>query len=347
MIDTACLARSDNPGVGQTRLDAGGASLPGTNESLGFDINLTSVERLLRRTPLIGVGEYRCPIDHPQFAGGGPQKCPYIAFSRSSVRLIPSRGPPQVCTPNTVNVYDVGDGYERHPVSKEGVICDWIAVAPELLREIADHVSPAANDSSGFVFSRAVAPIASRTFLAQRTFFTSVQQDRTISQLEIEEYAIRIVERVVEETARFSRTLASNRAESNRAVAARRREMIEETKCILAREYWNQFSVAELARRVHCSPGYLSRSFSKVSGFTMHGYQQQLRLRASLQLLCESRHNGAGIALQLGFANHSHFSDVFKAKFGITPTQFAQSCSAASLEAMNLLLDADEREPGE
>ena len=63
MIDTACLARSDNPGVGQTRLDAGGASLPGTNESLGFDINLTSVERLLRRTPLIGVGEYRCPID--------------------------------------------------------------------------------------------------------------------------------------------------------------------------------------------------------------------------------------------------------------------------------------------
>ena len=347
MIDTACLARSDNPGVGQTRLDAGGASLPGTNESLGFDINLTSVERLLRRTPLIGVGEYRCPIDHPQFAGGGPQKCPYIAFSRSSVRLIPSRGPPQVCTPNTVNVYDVGDGYERHPVSKEGVICDWIAVAPELLREIADHVSPAANDSSGFVFSRAVAPIASRTFLAQRTFFTSVQQDRTISELEIEEYAIRIVERVVEETARFSRTLASNRAESDRAVAARRREMIEETKCILAREYWNQFSVAELARRVHCSPGYLSRSFSKVSGFTLHGYQQQLRLRASLQLLCESRHNGAGIALQLGFANHSHFSDVFKAKFGITPTQFAQSCSAASLEAMNLLLDADEREPGE
>ena len=91
----------------------------------------------------------------------------------------------------------------------------------------------------------------------------------------------------------------------------------------------------------------LSRSFSKVSGFTLHGYQQQLRLRAALQLLCESRHNGAGIALQLGFANHSHFSDVFKAKFGITPTQFARSCSAASLEAMNALLDAGERDPGD
>jgi AraC-like DNA-binding protein len=313
-----------------------------TDPSAGFEINLTSVERILRRTPLIGVGEYRCPVDHPQFAGGGPQKCPYIAFSRSSVRLIPNRGPPEVCTPNTVNLYDVGDGYTRHAVSKEGAICDWIAVAPELLREIADYINPAANDSS-HVFSRAVAPIAPRTFIAQRTFFSAVQQNATISQLEIEEHAIRLVEHVVEETARFSRELASSRAESNRAVAARRLEMIEETKCILAREYWHQFSVAELARRVHCSPGYLSRSFSKVSGFTLHGYQQQLRLRAALQLLCESRFNGSGIALQLGFANHSHFSDVFKAKFGVTPTQFAKSCSAASLEAMQSLLDADER----
>ncbi|HSE11554.1 MAG TPA: AraC family transcriptional regulator [Rudaea sp.] len=313
-----------------------------TDPSAGFEINLTSVERILRRTPLIGVGEYRCPVDHPQFAGGGPQKCPYIAFSRSSVRLIPNRGPPEVCTPNTVNLYDVGDGYTRRAVSKEGAICDWIAVAPELLREIADYVNPAANGSS-HVFSRAVAPIAPRTFLAQRTFFCSLQQNATISQLEIEEYAIRLVERVVEETARFSRKLASSRTQSNRAVAARRREMIEETKCVLAREYWNQFPVAELARRVHCSPGYLSRSFSRVSGFTLHGYQQQLRLRAALQLLCESRFNGSGIALQLGFANHSHFSDVFKTKFGVTPTQFSRSCSAASLEAMHSLLDADER----
>lgn len=332
MIATARIPKPDQP-----HADAGA----------GFEINLTSVERILRRTPLVGVGEYRCPVDHPQFAGGGPQKCPYIAFSRSSVRLIPNRGPPEVCTPNTVNVYDVGDGYTRHAVSREGVICDWIAIAPELLREIAGYVDPAANDSSEHVFRRAVAPIAPRTFLAQRAFFSSVQQDATLSQLEIEEYAIRLVERVVAETSRYSRALASRRAESSRAVAARRRDMIEATKCILAREYWNPFSVADLARRVHCSPGYLSRSFSKISGFTLHGYQQQLRLRAALQLLCESRLNGAGIALQLGFANHSHFSDVFKAKFGITPTQFARSCSKASLEAMQSLLDADEHNPAE
>jgi len=81
--------------------------------------------------------------------------------------------------------------------------------------------------------------------------------------------------------------------------------------------------------------------FSKASGFTLHEYQQQLRLRAALQLIAECNYNGAGIALQLGFANHSHFSDVFRARFGITPTQFAKLCSQASLEAMQDLLDSD------
>src|ERR1700759_3386901 len=81
-----------------------------------FEINMTPVERLLRRSALIGVGEYRCPVDDPQFKFGGPEKCPFIVFSRASVHLTPSRGVGQVCTPNVVNLLDVGDSYERKPV---------------------------------------------------------------------------------------------------------------------------------------------------------------------------------------------------------------------------------------
>ena len=314
-------------------------SCPANDAAGGFDINLTSVERLLRRTPLIGVGEYRCPIEHPQFSGGGPQECPFIAFSRSSVRLIPNRGSPAVCTPNTVNLYDVGDGYARRPVSRDGAICDWIAVEPHLLREIAGYVDPETAGNATHIFPSIVAPIASGTFVAQRAFFLAVRTDANLSMLQIEESAIRLIERVVLESSGFARAHPSRPADANRRSAARRREMIEETKAILAREYWAQLSVADLAQRVHCSPGYLSRSFSKASGFTLHEYQQQLRLRAALQLIADSHYNGAGIALQLGFANHSHFSDVFRARFGITPTRFAKFCSQASLESMQALLD--------
>ena len=302
-----------------------------------FEINLTPVERILRRTPLVAAGEYRCSVENPQFAGGGPEKCPFIVFSRSSVRLIPSRGEPMVCTPNTVNLLDVGDSYDRRPVSKEGAICDWIAVAPALLREIAEYVDPASTNRM-HIFNRAVVPLAPKTFLAQRNFFRSLQLGAPVPQLAIEESAMRLVERVLTETSKFSRASPSFKEDGHKLASARRREMVEETKCILAREYWAQISVSDLAKRVHCSPSYLSRSFSKLSGFTLHGYQQQLRLRAALQLLSDARFNGAGIALQLGFANHSHFSDVFGAQFGITPTVFAKTYSRASLENMNALL---------
>jgi len=64
-----------------------------------FDINLTSVETVLRRSPLVALGEYRCPVDHPQFSGGGPQRCPFVVFPRSSVRLtrLEAVGSPYSC----------------------------------------------------------------------------------------------------------------------------------------------------------------------------------------------------------------------------------------------------------
>lgn len=313
------------------------------DSNTGFQINVTPVERILRRTPLVGAGEYRCPTDHPQFAGGGPEKCPFIVFSHSSVRLFPSRGAPEVCTPNTVNFLDVGDSYERQSVSKEGAICDWIALAPALLREIAEDVDPSSVGRGPHIFDRAVAPISPKIFLAQRTFFNSLQSDPNISLMAIEESAMILVARVLDDTTTFARNDDFRKVKPHRTATIRRREMVEEAKCILAREYWDNISIAKLAERTWCSPGYLSRSFTRLSGFTLHGYQQQLRLRAALQLIPEDRFNGAGIAAQLGFASHSHLSSVFKGQFGMTPKEYSRIASKASLKAMHSILDTNVR----
>lgn len=305
--------------------------------SVGFKINLTSVERVLRRTPLVAAGEYRCPLDHPQFAGGGPETCPFIVFPRSSARLIPSRGPAEVCTPNTVNLLDVGDSYLRRPVSREGAMCDWIAVAPELLREMAQAMNPSLDNDRCPIFDRAVAPLGAATFVAQRAFFHLLKHRPTITPLELEDVVLRLIERVLAETHTGSQP--PSRQRRRRVGSNRQRETIEDTKCILAREFALPISTAELARRVHCSPWHLSRSFHLATGYTLHGYQMQLRLRAALQLLSETEFNGAGIASQLGFASQSHFSDVFRRKFGMTPSAFVRTCSQASLEYMYAMLD--------
>ena len=302
-------------------------------------IELTSVEQIFLRTPLLGMGEYKCRPDHPQFRGGGPEACPYIVFSRSSVRLLPNRGPKEVCTPVTVNLLDVGDSYERQPVSAEGVNCEWIAISPNLLREIAGLVSSDLRDRSASVFRRCVAPISARTFAAQRMFFSAIRGSPAVATLAVEEAAMALVEAALREAFTFDSRETRSPGNLRRKNAARGRDLVDATKAILSRDCWNDLSVAELAARVHCSPAYLSRTFSRLSGLTLHEYQQQIRLRASLDLLAEGRFNGAGIASQLGFANHSHFTDVFRRRFGVTPGAFAKSASRAKLSEMHQFLE--------
>jgi AraC-like DNA-binding protein len=303
-----------------------------------FEIELTPVEKLLKRTPLVGVGLYRCPISNPQFGGGGPERCPYIVFSRSSVRLETDHSAPEACTPNTVNLWNVGDSYIRKPISAEGVICDYIAFAPALLRETAVDVDPGMGDLAR-VFERPIAPIGSNIYIAQRAFFEAVRENPALPDMVIEEAAVRLLQAVLLETKTKSSQKESKRRNSQ-VSEARIRTAVEGAKAILSHEYLLNISISELAARVHCSPGHLSREFKRLSGFTLHGYQQHLRVRASLQMLCDSRFNGAAIASQLGFATHSHFSDVFRKYFGMTPKQFVNKASVESLAKLDAMLEA-------
>ena len=303
-----------------------------------FHIDVTPVEKLLRRTPVIGVGVYRCPVSNPQFYGGGPELCPYIVFSRSSVRLQKDGAPAEACTPNTVNMWNVGDSYRRKPISAEGVRCDYLAFKPSMLREIASEFDARKIDTDD-IFDRAIAPIGPKLYVAQRTLFKALHEDTFIPDIAIEEAALSLLRAVLRET-----TIETPPAQANdynsASAEGRMRAAVEETKSILSNEYWTNPSIAKLASRVHCSTAHLSREFKRRSGYTVHQYQQQLRIRASLQLLCDTRFNGAAIASQLGFATHSHFSDVFRRYFGMTPKAFASKRTLGNLSRMHAILDA-------
>ena len=112
---------------------------------------------------------------------------------------------------------------------------------------------------------------------------------------------------------------------------------------LLASEYAGALGVDDISSRVHCSPGYLSRLFRRSTGFTLHEYQRQLRLRQSLELLLESRDGLSELAMQLGFATHSHFSSAFRREFGMTPSEFGRSASVALVKLMRLPNAAERR----
>ena len=71
---------------------------------------------------------------------------------------------------------------------------------------------------------------------------------------------------------------------------------------------------------MRCSPFHLARQFRAATGETISRYLLRLRLGAAVERLAEGERDIAALAIDIGFAHHSHFSARFRMAFGITPT---------------------------
>ncbi len=295
-------------------------AMTAVNTSNDLVVELTPVERLLLRTPLVALGEFRCPTQHPQFRGGGPQACAYVVFPRTAVRISPHRGRPEVCTPALAVYYNIGDCYERHAVSGQGDHCDWIAVSQGLLHELTGDRGNASSEPG---FAGAFAPIAGRHFLAQRRIFERLSGQRDGSALAIEEAVCSLLQpMVLAASARWTRERRARHGCGLVSGQARRR-IVDTVKQRIAVHFSEDLSLADLASDAGCSPGHLARCFRALTGTSLHAYQNQLRLRAALPMLPDFRQRLSVLALELGFASHSHFGESFRRQFGMTPSEYA------------------------
>ncbi len=83
-------------------------------------------------------------------------------------------------------------------------------------------------------------------------------------------------------------------------------------------------SITELASLAGVHPAHLARSFHRTCGFTIGDYLRRLRIHRACEALTDSRRPIAGIALDAGFADQSHFSRVFRHVTGETPRAWRQ-----------------------
>ncbi|WP_332773059.1 helix-turn-helix transcriptional regulator [Phenylobacterium sp.] len=80
-------------------------------------------------------------------------------------------------------------------------------------------------------------------------------------------------------------------------------------------------SLTRIGRALGVSPVYLSEIFHRAEGTPIGRYQRRLRLTRALALLPETE-DIAGLALDLGFSSHSHFTAAFRAAHGVTPSAY-------------------------
>ena len=105
---------------------------------------------------------------------------------------------------------------------------------------------------------------------------------------------------------------------------------IREILDTLDREFAGAFSLSDLARRYHVSPGCLSAHFRRYVGMSPMQYVIQSRLAQAKQLLVRTDWPIRRVARECGFADQSNFTRRFKAQFQATPQQFRSAGRPAS-----------------
>lgn len=120
-----------------------------------------------------------------------------------------------------------------------------------------------------------------------------------------------------------SRALGPRTARASGATRARRR-LVDRVKVLLASDLSRRWTLSEIAQEIGGSPVYLTQVFQQVEGLPLYRYQLRLRLARALDLVA-GHADLSGLAQDLGFSSHSHFTAAFRQAYGMTPTQFHAS----------------------
>jgi AraC-like DNA-binding protein len=87
--------------------------------------------------------------------------------------------------------------------------------------------------------------------------------------------------------------------------------------------YAEQLPMTALADRVGYSVFHTCRVFRATTGQTIHGYRREVRLRHALARILDPRGDETliDVAAHTGFASQSHLTNLFHARFGVTPAK--------------------------
>jgi AraC-like DNA-binding protein len=159
-------------------------------------------------------------------------------------------------------------------------------------------------------------------YLRQRRLVLRLERG-TIDPFEAEEEVLNVVAAVI---ARAAATIGRGDNSDWKWTDARR-TLVEGAREEISRTPFHPTDVFALARQLQTSPYHLCRGFRKGTGLTLHAYRLDLRLRTVLECLSDTRTDLSRLALTVGFSSHSHFSAIFRARYGMTPTECRRALS--------------------
>ena len=262
-------------------------------------------DTVVYESPLVRIGAFRCDRNYPGFRDTGPAKNDCFVFPRTAVLIEHEHAPAFVANPNIVTFYNRSQRYLRHEISERGDRCDWFGVHRDLACDAVRARDPAARDAP---FSWHRGRCDASTYLLQRRLFDAVAGGALGDSIAVEETVLLLLDRVVGGAASVLPHL-------------RKREVIHDVEILLASRFDEPLKLSQIAGYSGTSVYHLCRTFREVTGFALHQYIRQLRIRHGLEAVCETSSRLSRIAVDLGFAHHSHFTSAFRRDFEFTPSQ--------------------------
>jgi AraC family transcriptional regulator len=117
---------------------------------------------------------------------------------------------------------------------------------------------------------------------------------------------------------------------------ARSLQRVKEAVAVAPADSWN---VEKLAQIALISPFHLCRVFRRMTGSSIHGHVLRERLASTLEAVLDGKDLTA-IALDAGFASHSHFTARFRGFFGCTPVTLRRRTRADKLAELRKIVTA-------
>ena len=262
----------------------------------------------------VWIGQFRRGPRHANF--GGPHQIggTLLVFPRTSVTITHAGQAPVIADQNTVMFYNHGQVYSRSKVSERGDFCEWFGFDPQLVADAIRSFDPDVDDHPFEPFSFSHGPSDARSYFLQRLVVDHILGDQSLDHLFIEETMMQVLKRIIENRyQQFGVSPYKSRiSQELDVVAAIQKE--------LTVRFEENLTLEHIAIQLNYSPFHLCRVFRKHTGQSIHQYLKHLRLRASLEYVTQAQTDLTDLALEMGFASHSHFTEAFRKTFGVPPS---------------------------
>ena len=106
-----------------------------------------------------------------------------------------------------------------------------------------------------------------------------------------------------------------------------RQELAYKVKLLLSKSVTTRITINDIAKKFYRSKDDITRQFKKKYNTTPHNYLLNLRIGRAKNMLVNSKKTLAEIANHLCFSSEYHFSNTFKKKVGVSPSEFRKNNS--------------------